>query len=230
MKHFECNNALSIYHKFKILKKILLIPAYSNVYNVEENMSNPVRLCLQNVTYHCYSRCIEKRNMLSPEHVKDLAADAINIKIEKYDFQVVHIEFVENHFHLLIRTTANGQTISRIMQYIKARITEKYNRVHDRTGTLWNERFSCKIVEQQDDPENYFLRLLWYIAYNPVRKRVVRDPRESNFGTIRAYLEKDFTPKVKITIHEYFNSLGNTFEERVKYLLEYEVLYRDKYT
>lgn len=192
-------------------------------------MSNPVRLCLQNVTYHCYSRCIEKRNMLSPEHVKQLAAESINMALERYDFQLVHMEFVENHFHLLIRTTENGQTISRIMQYIKARITEKYNRSHDRTGTLWNERFDCTIVEQKDDPGNYFLRLLWYIAYNPVRKKVVSDPRESAFGTIRVYLEKDFKARVRVTRHEYFISLGTTFEERVKYLLEYETLYKDRY-
>ena len=193
-------------------------------------MSNPVRLCLQNVTYHCYSRCIEKRNMLSPEHVKQLAAESINMALERYDFQLVHMEFVENHFHLLIRTTEKGQTISRIMQYVKARITEKYNRSHDRTGTLWNERFDCTIVEQKDDPGNYFLRLLWYIAYNPVRKNIINDPRESEFGTIRVYLEKDFKPKVKVKVHDYFTALGKTFEERVKYLLEYEVLYRDKYT
>jgi len=196
----------------------------------EDLMSDPVRICLQGVTYHCYSRCIEKRNMLSPDYVKELAAEAINMALERYDFQLVHMEFVENHFHLLIKTSENGQTISRIMQYIKARITEKYNRAHKRTGTLWNERFNCKIVEQQEDPENYFLSLLWYIAYNPVRKRIISDPRKSEFGTIRAYLEEDFKPKVKVTVHDYFIALGKSFEERVKYLLEYEVLYRDKYT
>ena len=193
-------------------------------------MSNPVRLCLPNVTYHCYSRCIEKRNMLSPRHVKELASEAIIMALERYNFQLVQMEFVENHFHLMIKTVENGQTISRIMQYIKARITEKYNRTHERTGTLWNERFSCTIVEEKDNPKNYFFRLLWYIAYNPVRKKIVNDPRESEFGSIRAYLEPDFKTKVPITLHDYFLSLGSTFEERVKYLLEYEVLYRDKYT
>jgi putative transposase len=193
-------------------------------------MSNSVRICLPDVTYHCYSRCIEERNMLSPYNVKELAADAINMALEKYDFQLIHMEFVENHFHMLIKTVENGQTISQIMQYIKARITEKYNRVHDRTGTFWNERFRCTIVDHQDNPEKYLLRLLWYIAYNPVRKNVIKDPRESEFGTIRVYLEKEFKPRVHVTIHEYFFTLSKTFEESAKYLLEYEYSYKDRYT
>lgn len=86
-------------------------------------MSNPVRLCLPNVTYHCYSRCIEKRNMLSPRHVKELASEAIIMALEKYNFQLVQMEFVENHFHLMIKTVENGQTI------VSVKLTGNFNSI-----------------------------------------------------------------------------------------------------
>lgn len=191
-------------------------------------MPRELRKCLSDVTYHCYSRCIELRDLLSANYVKDMAVEAINQALEKYDFQLIQIEFVENHFHFVIKTVDGGETISRIMQYIKARIAEKYNRTTGRTGPFWNERFKCTIIEESSDPENYFFWLMWYIAYNPVRKRAIRDPRESAYGTLRVYLEENFVPKVKITIHNYFENLGQSFDERVKRFLAYEELYRER--
>ena len=188
----------------------------------------PLRDCRPDSTYHCYSRCIELRDLLSPDYVKELAVEAINQALAKYDFELVHLEFVENHFHIIIKTTAMGETISRIMQYIKARITEKYNKMMGRTGTFWNERFKCKIIEDAEDPVRYFLWLLWYIAYNPVRKRIIGDPRESEYGTIRVYLEIDYKPRVTVAMHKYFFSIGRNFKERVDVLLRYEDLYRQK--
>ena len=115
------------------------------------------------------------------------------------------------------------------MQYIKARITEGYNRRMGRTGTLWNERFRCRIVEESDNPERYFFYLMWYIAYNPVRKGVARNPRESKYGTIRAYLEEKFVSTIRITLHHYFLNLGDTSEERTRRFLEYEDIYLKRY-
>ena len=111
-------------------------------------MPRPLRICLPEVTYHCYSRCIEVRDILSPDYVKEMAIDAINQALDIYDFELIQLEFVENHFHIVIRTTKEGPTISRIMQYIKARITEKYNRAHGRTGTLWNEDSNAVLLNK----------------------------------------------------------------------------------
>jgi putative transposase len=191
-------------------------------------MSRPLRICRPNATYHCYSRCIEKRDMLSPDYVQDIAVFVVNMALELYDFKLVQLEFVENHFHIIIQTTSDGQSISRILQYIKARITERYNRLTNRTGTMWNERFKSKIVEDAEDPISYFFYLMWYIAYNPVRKGIINNPRESRLGTIRAYLEIDYRAKVPITLHGFFINLGKNFEERVQQFLQYEKIYRAK--
>lgn len=193
-------------------------------------MPRPLRKCLPDVTYHCYSRCIELRNLLASDHVKDLAVDSIKMASEKYSFELIQIEFVENHFHFIIRTVKSGETISRIMQYIKSTIARKYNCRFNRTGPFWNERFKSKIIEEAENPEQHFFQLLWYIAYNPVRKRVISDPRESNYGTIRALFDNDFKPKVAISFHKFFLALGHDFQERAKRFLEYEKIFTQKMT
>jgi REP element-mobilizing transposase RayT len=145
---------------------------------------------------------------------------------EKYTFELNGIEIVDNHIHLVITTLSDGETISRIMQYIKARIGEKYNRFYNRKGAFWIGRFKCKIVEESNDYIVYLLWLLWYVAYNPVRKELCTDPRQSYIGFINCYLIKYYKLPIKITLHPYFCQLGNTFEECVERFLVYEEAYK----
>jgi hypothetical protein len=129
-----------------------------------------------------------------------------------------------------ITTLEGGESISFIMQYIKARTAEKYNRAMNRRGAFWIGRFKCTIIEESDDPVEYSLRLLWYIAFNPVRKGLSSDPRKNYIGFINCYLVENYELPVpiKITPHPSFNLLGDTFSERVERFLLYEEAYRKR--
>lgn len=188
-------------------------------------MSHPLRKIVQGITYHVYSRCRGKQNLLRSKYGKKYLIEAIQMCQEKYNFELIAAEPVGNHIHLIIKTLENEETISRIMQYIKARVAEKYNRGTGETGPFWNERFGCSIIEEADNPENYLLWLLWYIGYNPVKKRLSSDPRKNEIGFINCYLLKDYKTTVRITLHQFFNDLADTFEECVKRFLLYEEAY-----
>ena len=188
-------------------------------------MTKPLREIIQGVTYHCYTRCHGKKNLFHSSYTRKYLIDAIVMCQEKYVFELIAAEPVGNHIHIIIKTVENHETISSIMQYIKARIAEKYNRSTGETGAFWNERFGSTIIEKSDDPENYLLWLLWYIGYNPVRKGLSRDPRDNYIGFINCYLVKNYESPVKFTLHCYFKNLGNTFEECVKNFLPYEEVY-----
>lgn len=185
-------------------------------------MPRTIRKTVEGVTYHAYSRCRGKQNLLRSKYGKKYLIKAIQMCQEKYNFDLIAAEPVGNHIHLIIKTLENEENISRIMQYIKARIAESYNSGTNETGPFWNERFGCTIIEESSNPENYLLWLLWYIGYNPVKKGLSRDPRENDIGFINCYLKKNHTLPVKITLHQSFFSLGDTFEERVKKFLLYE--------
>jgi len=188
-------------------------------------MPRPQRKIIQGVTYHTYSRCRGKQNLLRSKHGKKYLIEAILMCQEKYNFELIAAEPVGNHIHLVIRTLEKNETISQIMQYIKSRIAEKYNRGTGETGPFWNERYGCSIIEESEHPENYLLWLLWYIGYNPVKKRLSRDPRENEIGFINCYLFNSYQTPVKITPHQFFLNLGSTFEECVKKFLFYEEAY-----
>ena len=188
-------------------------------------MPRPLRNIAQGFTHHVFSRCHGKKNLLLGTYGKKYFIESVKECQEKYDFELIAAEIVANHIHLVIKTNMDKQTISRIMQYIKARIAEKYNRAMGQTGSFWNERFGSSIIEEADNPQDYLLWLLWYIGYNPVRKGLSRDPRKNDIGFINCYLDRNHMAPIKITLHEFFYKLGSTFEECAKKFLLYEEAY-----
>lgn len=191
-------------------------------------MARPLRKMSQGVTYHCYTRCRGKRDLLKSRYGKRHFIESIQMCQEKYSFDLIAAETVSNHIHLIIQTLEGRETISRIMQYIKARMAELYNRATGECGPFWNERFGSDIIEESDNPENYLLWLLWYIGYNPVRKGLSHDPRQNEIGFINIYLNENFTSPLAFTIHRYFYRLGKDFMERSEKFLTYEAAYRKR--
>jgi len=188
-------------------------------------MPRPLRTIAQGLTHHTFSRCHGKRNLLQGKYGRKYFIEAVHECQEKYDFDLVAAEIVANHIHLVIKTDQGKQTISRIMQFIKARIAEKYNRAMGETGAFWNERFGSTVIEEAENPEGYLLWLLWYIGYNPVRKGLSRNPRTNDIGFINCYLNRNHEAPVTITPHYFFVKLGESFEERVNKFLIYEDAY-----
>ena len=191
-------------------------------------MPRRLRICLPDVTYHVYSRCIQWKDLMREDYCKELFLEVLKMTQEKYDFELNFYEIMNNHFHLIIRTVKGGASISRIMQYIKSRFTQRFNKLTGRIGPFWNERFRDIIVEMQDDPFNYLLWLLWYLAFNPIRKNLASDPRDYRYGSINYYLGKNKDQKIRITHHDFFLFLGKSFKERITRFLFYEEAYRKR--
>ncbi len=73
-------------------------------------------------------------------------------------------------------------SLSRFMQRLLIRFTRWFNRKHERSGTLWEERFKSVIVESGTAART----IAAYIDPNPVRAGMVSDPadyRWSGYGT-----------------------------------------------
>ncbi|HSA16399.1 MAG TPA: transposase [Spirochaetota bacterium] len=191
-------------------------------------MARKHRICAPGLTYHAMSRCIENSEKMKSDKVKNIIVEVINMALDKYSFEFINYSILNNHFHFTIRTVERGETISRIMQYIKSLIARKYNKMMNRIGPLWNERFKDRIVEHSDNPPKSLFTLIWYQAFNAVRKGHVLDPRHYRYSSINAYLDENYQSPIKITLHPYFMALGNSFTERVKKFLVYEEMYRKR--
>jgi len=189
-------------------------------------MPRKPRIQQENLTYHITSRCIEWRSMMDQDYFKQLLLETLAQAQNKYQFELNAYQIMDNHIHLVIRTLPGGASISRLVQYIKSRFAEKYNRLTQRIGPFWNERYHDSIIEHAENPEYYLLWLLWYLAFNPIRSKATDSPRKYRYSSIHAYLDTRDRPPVKVDLHQYFIRLGNGIEERIKRFLVYEDAYR----
>jgi REP element-mobilizing transposase RayT len=79
------------------------------------------------------------------------------------------------------RFTYRMHDLSEFMKGLLIRFTRWFNRTHNRTGTLWEERFKSVIVESGTAART----MAAYIDLNPVRAGMIKDPadyRWSSYG------------------------------------------------
>ncbi len=65
--------------------------------------------------------------------------------------------------------------VSGFMKLLKQRFSQWYNRLHERKGTLWEERFGSVLVEGVG---KVLQTMAAYIDLNPIRAGIVKDPKE----------------------------------------------------
>jgi phage host-nuclease inhibitor protein Gam len=77
------------------------------------------------------------------------------------------------------RFTYRMQDLSEFMKTLLQRFTRWFNRTHDRTGTLWEQRYKSVIVES-----GHAARMMAaYIDLNPVRAGMTQDPAEYRWSS-----------------------------------------------
>jgi putative transposase len=89
--------------------------------------------------------------------------------------------FMPNHFHLLA-TPENAATLPKLMQALGRVYVQYFNRANQRTGTLWEGRYRCTVV----DDERYLFACMRYIELNPVRGNMVARPDSYAWSSYRA--------------------------------------------
>lgn len=142
---------------------------------------------------------------------KDIAAYAnwLAEAATKYHVDIHAWVFMTNHVHLLV-TPRKVSSVSAMMQYLGRFYVRYFNLSYQRTGTLWEGRFHCCLVQS----EAYLLACQRYIELNPVRAGMVEDPADYKWSSYRAN-GMGIESKL-ITYHPLYLGLGKSKLERIK--------------
>jgi REP element-mobilizing transposase RayT len=172
-------------------------------------MGRPLRIIQGEYPYHVTTRTNNKEFRFKPKRgVFLMFAKIINEAIEKYSIEVTHFILMSNHYHIIFKTP--NCNIHRAMQYINSRVAREYNKRHNRTGHLWQDRYKSIIVEN----DIYLYNIIKYIYFNPVRAGIVSHPKDYVPSTFEFYYNNK---KIDIFLHEceFFVALGDG-EERTR--------------
>jgi putative transposase len=96
---------------------------------------------------------------------------------KKFRFQIHNFCIMGNHIHLIIRPE-QGESLSRIMQWILSVFAMAWNRKHLTSGHVLGERFFSKII----DSIREFIKTFVYVTQNPVDARIARRIDEWEYG------------------------------------------------
>ena len=117
--------------------------------------------------FHIVNRGVERRKIYMDEADRVRYLKILQESSEVYHFEVYAYALMDNHYHLLLKTTALN--LSLLMRQINARYSMYFNKKYKRVGPLWQGRFKSWYVYD----ERYLKSVVKYIELNPVKVNTV---------------------------------------------------------
>ncbi|MDR1324699.1 MAG: transposase [Treponema sp.] len=138
----------------------------------------PLRQFLDGAIYYVTSEINRNEMDLKPSRIKTMFLTFIKKAKQKYPFQLLNFCIMDNHINLLIKPE-RGQSLSKIMQWIKGNFAKYWNKIHNKqSGHLWGKRFFSKIINDA----RQFARVFDYIDKNPEQAGMVKQAEDWEFG------------------------------------------------
>src|SRR5208283_3376344 len=131
-------------------------------------MLRQARLDVPGALHHIMVRGIDKSNIFRDTQDKARFLERLGQNIQDAKCAVYAWVLMDNHVHVLFRSGQGG--ISSVMRKLLTWYAQYFNRRHNRTGHLFENRYKSILC----DEDNYFLALVRYIHLNPVRAGIVK--------------------------------------------------------
>ncbi|MGI9430616.1 MAG: transposase [Myxococcota bacterium] len=135
-------------------------------------MPRQPRIDAPGAVHHVWTRGIEKRSIfLDDEDRDDLVARFCRILPES-QAGCLAWAFLSNHIHLVVRT--GERPLSELMSRVNTGFALRFNRRHDRSGHLFQNRFGSRLISGDRD----LLGAVVYVERNPLAAGIVEDVGE----------------------------------------------------
>lgn len=162
---------------------------------------------------------INKEYIFENEKYKEKYLNLIEKYSKKYEILTVAYCIMDNHAHLLTHSE-NIEKISQFMKEVNTEYAMYYNKVKNRVGYVFRNRFSSKVIYNQE----YLFKCIKYIHMNPVKAGITRTEEEYKFSSYKNFLNRKKFIKSKL-FEIVFNQEKECLEKFEK--IEYEVLNLD---
>ena len=162
-------------------------------------------------TYHIIIKGIDNQDIFYDDQDRRVFLKKLVLTKKEYDNRIYAYCLMDNHVHLVIKI--EKEFISKAMQTLMIRYVSYFNRKYDRTGTLVQNRFKSKNIENQ----RYFLEVCRYVHRNPENAKIAKT-EEYKWSSYHEYLEKGKIVE-KDFLLQFFN---NDIKEFIKFTKKYD--------
>lgn len=145
-------------------------------------MARQLRIEFPGAFYHVTSRGNEKGPVFLADRDREKFLEYLELAHKRFKVIILVYCCMENHFHLFFQTPLGN--LSRIMHFINTAYTAYFNKIHERTGHLFQGRYKAILV----DADEYVRELSRYIHLNPVRAKISEFPEQYRWSSYRDYI------------------------------------------
>lgn len=166
-------------------------------------MARLARLTLGGYLHHVVQRGHNRQPVFVDAADRVFFLDQLEQTSRQYGVAVHAYTLMENHFHLLL-TPQTDDALPRMMQALGRSYVRYFNNRHGHSGTLWEGRYRCTVVQAQV----YALACMAYLDLNPVRAGAVQRGSDYAWSSHGHYVGLR-SERLLIPLSAYW-ALGNT--------------------
>jgi len=126
---------------------------------------------VQGAYYHIYNRGAGQQSIFRSDDDYRRVLFLIKEVSKISKIKMIAYCLLPNHYHWLVRQDGVGP-VSLLPKRVFGSYTRTFNHIHERSGTLFEDRFEAKLV----DTDEYLRQLCYYIHANPVRHGLAAAP------------------------------------------------------
>jgi putative transposase len=132
-------------------------------------MPRQARLDIPGALHHIMVRGINRADIFEDEHDRTKFLDRLGRTVTAGQCSVYAWVLMSNHIHILFKSGRDG--ISSVMRKLLTWYAQYFNRLHKRTGHLFENRYKSILC----DEDTYLLALVRYIHLNPIRAGIAKN-------------------------------------------------------
>ncbi|MDA8215907.1 MAG: transposase [Nitrospiraceae bacterium] len=173
-------------------------------------MPRIARIAPRGYVYHVLTRGNNRQDVFKDEYDYRKYIELLSKCKNKYKFKLYHYVLMTNHVHLVLEPTEKGGSLAEMMKVINLSYAQYYKNKYGHIGHFWQDRYKSIIISKDD----YLLACGSYVELNPVRAKIVNDPKQYRWSSYSAYAYG----KIDLIIDEHpiYRTLSDDESERRK--------------
>ncbi|MBZ0271098.1 transposase [bacterium] len=146
-------------------------------------MPRLARIVIEGLPHHVTQRGNNRQDVFFTDADREIYLDLLRAETRRFGVAVMGYCLMTNHVHLIV-IPENAAGLAKAMGRTHYRYAMTINRLHGRTGHIWQNRFfSCPL----DRPHAW--AALRYVERNPVRAKMTRVPWTYPWSSANAHCE-----------------------------------------
>ena len=166
-------------------------------------MARLPRLTVAGYPHHVILRGNNRQAIFHTREDRQALLDLLAEHARAHQVEIHAYVLMDNHLHLLL-TPKQARGLPLMMQALGRSYVRRFNRLHHRTGTLWEGRYRSTLIQA----DRYLLACMAYIDLNPVRAQMVARAADYPWSSHAHYIGQ--RQDRLVTPHALYWALGNT--------------------